>query len=300
MSSSSWKPLSSGRPAAGAAGASFGSIAAARKADGRDGAGDDHEIAHQRPVADIMRVEGDARRIGHVVAPADLPETGEAGAGLEIVDGGGLVELQLVLDHRARPDEAHLAAQDVEELRQLVEAELAQHGADEGHPRIVLQLAGGAPLLIGGRIVLQILLQDGIAVFRHGAEFQAAEGRAVIADAAMAVEDAAAVGEFHQRHDHQEDGADDDDGAERHQDVEASFRYSPHRRRAGCKRTEIRRTGRSCRGLHRDGSTWICDRVGPLGRVPSSNADCVVTVCFLKCEAVDKDDALEFKKFFMC
>jgi hypothetical protein len=89
--------------------------------------------------------------------------------------------------------------------------------------RVVLQLARHPPFLVGGRVVLQITLQDGIAVFRHGAEFQAAEGRAVIADAAVTVEDAAAVGKFHQRHDHQENGAEQDKGGKCRQNVEASF-----------------------------------------------------------------------------
>ena len=41
---------------------------------------------------------------------------------------------------RARADDAHVAAQDVDELRQLVEAEAAQQPPDPGDPRIGAQL----------------------------------------------------------------------------------------------------------------------------------------------------------------
>ena len=43
----------------------------------------------------------------------------------------------LVEDERPRADEAHLAAQHVPELRQLVEAALAQERADAGDARVV-------------------------------------------------------------------------------------------------------------------------------------------------------------------
>ena len=43
-------------------------------------------------------------------------------------------------DQRARPDEAHLAAQHVEELRQLVDRPAAQEAAERRHPRVVRDL----------------------------------------------------------------------------------------------------------------------------------------------------------------
>ena len=59
------------------------------------------------------------------------------------VDAGAppAVELAVLgLDERARPDQAHLALQDVPELRQLVEARVAQEAADPGDPRVVVEL----------------------------------------------------------------------------------------------------------------------------------------------------------------
>jgi hypothetical protein len=68
---------------------------------------------------------------------------GPAGdARLDLVpDHVGLDDLPVLLvvrDRvRARPDDAHAALQDVEELRQLVERVAAQEGAEGRHPRIV-------------------------------------------------------------------------------------------------------------------------------------------------------------------
>ena len=55
----------------------------------------------------------------------------------------GLEELRLVLDARARTDERHLAAQNVDQLRQLVEARLAQQAAERrDRVRCAVELVG--------------------------------------------------------------------------------------------------------------------------------------------------------------
>src|SRR5207249_8145915 len=60
----------------------------------------------------------------------DLPEPGEAGRNQEALEVMRREELELVRNERARTDKRHLATEHVEELRQLIEAPLAQPAAD--------------------------------------------------------------------------------------------------------------------------------------------------------------------------
>ncbi|MCY1304277.1 hypothetical protein D9M70_540230 [compost metagenome] len=158
-----------------------------------------------------MGIERDACRVGNVVASADLPQAGKTGARLQVVDSSLVVELQLILHHRPRADDAHFTADDVDELRQFVEAQLAQNAADDGDPGVILQLARRAPLLIGRRIASKILLQNPITVRPHCAELQATERLPVMTDTAMAIKDAAAVGKLDERNQHQKERAQKDE-----------------------------------------------------------------------------------------
>jgi hypothetical protein len=63
-------------------------------------------------------------RHGRLVAPPHLREAGQPGADDEPLPVGGQLLRQLLEEDRpdrARPDEAHVALEGVEELRQLVE-----------------------------------------------------------------------------------------------------------------------------------------------------------------------------------
>ena len=54
----------------------------------------------------------------------------------------------LVVEGRARADHAHVAAQDVEELRQLVQAPLAQKAADSSDTVVVGDLVDGGAVRV--------------------------------------------------------------------------------------------------------------------------------------------------------
>ena len=74
------------------------------------------------------------------------------------VRGPGLEARRLVRERRARTHEGHRAAQDVEQLRQLVERVAAQEAADARHPRVAADLeqrAGG--LVVGLQVGLQLV-----------------------------------------------------------------------------------------------------------------------------------------------
>ena len=63
------------------------------------------------------------------VSAADLPQAGDAGLHRQPAAMPQVVALDLARERRPRADEAHLAAQHVQELRQLVEARASQEPA---------------------------------------------------------------------------------------------------------------------------------------------------------------------------
>src|SRR6476659_2723901 len=92
-------------------------------------------------IANVVHVEAYPLLIGKVAAPADLPEAGETR-----LDGRQVMLpfaelLQLRQRDHTRPDQAHLAAQDIEELWQFIQAVASQKRADTRHTWVVLQLA---------------------------------------------------------------------------------------------------------------------------------------------------------------
>src|SRR5207237_8186851 len=89
----------------------------------------------------VLRVvDGRAVRIADLRPPGDarlhrLAKAEERDLGLELVDEEGALG--------TRADEAHVAAEDGEDLRDLVEAGLAQEGPDPGDARILLRRPHG-------------------------------------------------------------------------------------------------------------------------------------------------------------
>ena len=86
-----------------------------------------------------------------------------------------------------RSHERHVTGEDIEELRQLVDAELAKEAADARRAWIILLSPNRARVLFG---------VDG-----HRAELHHFEGRPVLADTNLSIEDRAGRGELHERSD---------------------------------------------------------------------------------------------------
>src|SRR5262249_29630194 len=85
------------------------------------GAGQDQPVTTERPVVHVSEVEA-YRVLPRQVRPSrDLPETGDAGLDLQPPHHVGLVARALVRKRWTGADQSHLAANDVEQLRQLVE-----------------------------------------------------------------------------------------------------------------------------------------------------------------------------------
>src|SRR5215471_6477485 len=116
------------------------SICVAVEEDAADCHGDDLEVEPERPPLDVLDVVLDARlQRGVAAEPVHLRPPRHAGLDLvaEHVAGHGLAEA--IDEHGAlgpRPHHAHLPAQHVHELRQLVEAEATEESPDGGPPGI--------------------------------------------------------------------------------------------------------------------------------------------------------------------
>ena len=98
-----------------------------------------------------------------------------------------LVLAHLAADGRPRTDNAHIAAQHIVELGQLIQRVSAQEAAEPGDAGIVGNLEQYLPALVQ-------VHHAGAPPFRvadHGAELDAAEDAALLADAVREVEDRA-------------------------------------------------------------------------------------------------------------
>ena len=82
-----------------------------------------------------------------------------------------LEPVEVALRQRPRADERHLAAQHVEQLRQLVEREAAQRATDPRQARILAHLEEGAAGLVA---LLEVALAA-LGALDHRAELQAGE-----------------------------------------------------------------------------------------------------------------------------
>ena len=169
------------------------SICALAEGDGFDGLEQVHEVDPDRPVADVPGVHGDALFVSGVAAAAGLPHAGDAGQDHAVLAEVVAVALDFLGDDWAWADEAHVAADDVPELRQLVEAGLPEEGAEFGDARVVLELEVLLPLFAGLGVFFEVFLEGFLRVRDHGLELVAREEHAIPADALMGEDDVALV-----------------------------------------------------------------------------------------------------------
>ena len=111
---------------------------------------------------------------------------------------------------RARADEGHLAGEDVEELRELVDGGFPNEAADTGDTRVAWD--GPALLFVG------------FGLFHHGAELVHHERLVMKADALLLEDDRARRGELDEGRDDEHDRAEEDDADEGTADVDGALR----------------------------------------------------------------------------
>src|SRR6185437_11145526 len=151
--------------------------------DGAHGRGENCEVEAEPPGADVGQVEAQAAVEVALGALENLPQASDAGGRGQAL---GLPELVIAQPEggRAGADPAHLAAPDIPDLRQLVEAGAAQQPPDAGNARIAADLEVGPGQLVQ---MLELFFERG-GIDDHGAQLPHAEALAVLAHAGLAVE----------------------------------------------------------------------------------------------------------------
>ncbi len=176
---------------------------------------EDRQVLHDRPVVDVVEVEAHRVVPREVGAAGDLPEAGEARADVEATLHVDLVATHLGGQGGPGADEAHVAGDDVEQLRELVERQAADDRADPGDAGVVLGLEEHAPGIL---VEVADALEASLRVDHHAPELEALEELAVAADPRLAEDHGTAVlgldehrdGDHdRQREDEQDRGPDD-------------------------------------------------------------------------------------------
>src|SRR5262249_62052657 len=95
------------------------SVGSAPRNDGGDGLRENRDVEPDRPVVEVVEIEANEIVEGQVRAAGDLPEPCHAGQDEVALPVPFVEELEVSERQRSRPDEAHLAAQDVDRVRNL-------------------------------------------------------------------------------------------------------------------------------------------------------------------------------------
>ena len=141
---------------------------------------------------------------------------------------GTIVAINLRFLHGTGADQAHFAAQHIDQLRQFIKAGRAQEAPNRRDARVILQLAGGFPFSARRGIVREQRFKTRLRISHHGPELEAAEQLAAAPHALMREEGRATIGAHHQRHDEEK-------GGEQHQpntstnNIKRALRYGEKR-----------------------------------------------------------------------
>src|SRR6185503_105584 len=120
-----------------------------------------------------------------LVLSRHLPQSSEAGKGVETLLLPGAIAVQFVGQARARPDQTHFPAPYVPELRQLIQAKRTQDSPEANQSRIARRIHFGH-VRIRGKQFSHVTLMDGrVSAHMHGAKLQAAESSSPITDALL-------------------------------------------------------------------------------------------------------------------
>src|SRR4051794_38452095 len=116
------------------------SVGAAALQDDADGLEQQADIAPEGPVRDVEVVEFDHLLERDPRPPQHLPQARHPRGEVEAVACVAVDATVLVLDERTRADEAHVAPKNVPQLRQLVDAQVAQDATDARDPRVGVEV----------------------------------------------------------------------------------------------------------------------------------------------------------------
>lgn len=143
------------------------------------------KIEPYRPISHIPRVHLHALVVGGVTPPADLPKSGNAGRDEVVICNVVAVFYNFLLYDGARSNETHLAADDVENLGELVKTGAAKKMSDARDARVVLEFKIAFPLFARRRVLREVLCKARLRILDHRSKFIARERFPVTSDAAM-------------------------------------------------------------------------------------------------------------------
>lgn len=112
----------------------------------------EHEIQPDAPVMHVPAVHLYALGVVDVAAAAGLPHASDAGEDGVILLDISPIPRNFLLDDGTGADEAHLTFEDIQELRQFIEAGLSKEGAALCDAGIVLQFEFSIPFFFRRRI----------------------------------------------------------------------------------------------------------------------------------------------------
>lgn len=118
----------------------------------RNGAPKEHEIQPHAPVMHVPTVHLDSFGIVYIASATGLPHTGNAGENGVVLLDIFPIPRNFLLDDGTGTDEAHLTFEDIQELRQLIEAGLSEESAALCDAGIVLQFEFSIPFFFRRRI----------------------------------------------------------------------------------------------------------------------------------------------------
>src|SRR5258708_24818789 len=145
----------------------------------------DAQVQAQTPVFDVGKVKMHVEFERQTIPRRNLPETRDPGFNVKAPELVKFVMVDVVDRMRTRPNQAHLLAQHIPELRQLIEAVAADNSTDTGDSGVVVDLEDRALSLIAGTQVFLELCGVG----DHGAKLVATEAAAFGACALRRVDD---------------------------------------------------------------------------------------------------------------
>src|SRR5436305_9427792 len=193
----------------------------------------DLEVEPERPVLYVEEVEANHLVERESVAARHLPESRHARLHVEPLAVPEFVRLDLVRYGRARADEAHVAAKDVEKLRQLVQARAAEPATGARHARVVVEFVDGPPTVahvrVGTAFDVAPLVLSVFAVVRaraHRSELEEEEYATVHPDALLPVEHGAARVQLDEERHQNPQRREEDERDRRDEDVRGALHYS--------------------------------------------------------------------------
>lgn len=120
--------------------------------DNRNGAPEEHEIQPDAPVMHVPAVHLYSFGVVYIASSAGLPHAGDARKDGVVLLDISPIPWDFLLDDGTGTDEAHLTFENIQELRQLIEAGLSKEGAALCDAGIVLQFKFSIPFFFRRRI----------------------------------------------------------------------------------------------------------------------------------------------------